>query len=234
VLSRFRSLSLSLSPSPSHSFSVLIAAFLALTLTQNIRQRLRVAAAASALKSPELASSIIRCHFGAMRRLWIWILLSWPTYRVPAISKVTSHTKNTLNNCPANLTCLVFFFVVHLFKLKTYHEVVDEIYYQVKHMEPWERGSRKTSGQTGMCGGVSLWNVALIVGDSLLFFICCSSDANLIFLILLKFLGTWRWRRRHCIHRLLFALQALHAPIDTEADQRAAQSHRLGLHTGTR
>lgn len=44
---------------------------------------------------------------------------------------------------------------VHLFKLKTYHEVVDEIYYQVKHMEPWERGSRKTSGQTGMCGGVS-------------------------------------------------------------------------------
>ncbi|XP_062139540.1 pre-mRNA-splicing factor 38B isoform X1 [Drosophila sulfurigaster albostrigata] len=46
------------------------------------------------------------------------------------------------------------YFKVHLFKLKTYHEVVDEIYYQVKHMEPWERGSRKTSGQTGMCGGV--------------------------------------------------------------------------------
>lgn len=43
---------------------------------------------------------------------------------------------------------------VHLFKLKTYHEVVDEIYYQVKHLEPWERGSRKTAGQTGMCGGV--------------------------------------------------------------------------------
>lgn len=45
-------------------------------------------------------------------------------------------------------------FAVHLFKLKTYHEVVDEIYYQVKHLEPWERGSRKTAGQTGMCGGV--------------------------------------------------------------------------------
>lgn len=45
---------------------------------------------------------------------------------------------------------------VHLFKLKTYHEVVDEIYYQVKHLEPWERGSRKTAGQTGMCGGVSM------------------------------------------------------------------------------
>ena len=48
---------------------------------------------------------------------------------------------------------------MHLFKLKTYHEVVDEIYYQVKHLEPWERGSRKTAGQTGMCGGVSSWNV---------------------------------------------------------------------------
>lgn len=47
-------------------------------------------------------------------------------------------------------------FSVHLFKLKTYHEVVDEIYYQVKHLEPWERGSRKTAGQTGMCGGVSM------------------------------------------------------------------------------
>ncbi|CAB4042318.1 pre-mRNA-splicing factor 38B-like, partial [Paramuricea clavata] len=24
----------------------------------------------------------------------------------------------------------------------------------VDHLEPWERGSRKTSGQVGMCGGV--------------------------------------------------------------------------------
>ena len=37
---------------------------------------------------------------------------------------------------------------------QTYHEVVDEIYYKVTHLEPWEKGSRKTSGQTGMCGGV--------------------------------------------------------------------------------
>ena len=37
---------------------------------------------------------------------------------------------------------------------QTYHEVIDEIYYKVKHLEPWEKGSRKTSGQTGMCGGV--------------------------------------------------------------------------------
>merc|ERR1712193_394191 len=29
-----------------------------------------------------------------------------------------------------------------------------QIYYKVNHMEPWERGTRKTSNQTGMCGGV--------------------------------------------------------------------------------
>jgi len=25
----------------------------------------------------------------------------------------------------------------------------------VDHLEPWEKGSRKTAGQVGMCGGVS-------------------------------------------------------------------------------
>lgn len=47
-----------------------------------------------------------------------------------------------------------FSFAVNLYELKTYHEVVDEIYYKVTHLEPWEKGSRRTSGQTGMCGGV--------------------------------------------------------------------------------
>ncbi|KAG0730333.1 Pre-mRNA-splicing factor 38B [Chionoecetes opilio] len=46
------------------------------------------------------------------------------------------------------------YFKVNLYQLKTYHEVIDEIYYNVTHLEPWEKGSRKTSGQTGMCGGV--------------------------------------------------------------------------------
>lgn len=46
------------------------------------------------------------------------------------------------------------YFKVQLFELKTYHEVIDEIYYKVSHLEPWEKGSRKTAGQTGMCGGV--------------------------------------------------------------------------------
>lgn len=48
-----------------------------------------------------------------------------------------------------------FSIAVNLYELKTYHEVIDEIYYKVAHLEPWEKGSRKTSGQTGMCGGVS-------------------------------------------------------------------------------
>lgn len=54
----------------------------------------------------------------------------------------------------------VFFFffllAVNLYELKTYHEVIDEIYYKVAHLEPWEKGSRKTAGQTGMCGGVGI------------------------------------------------------------------------------
>lgn len=48
----------------------------------------------------------------------------------------------------------MWFSTVNLYELKTYHEVVDEIYYKVTHLEPWEKGSRRTSGQTGMCGGV--------------------------------------------------------------------------------
>lgn len=35
------------------------------------------------------------------------------------------------------------YFKTDLFQLKTYHEVIDEIYYNVKHLEPWEKGSRK-------------------------------------------------------------------------------------------
>lgn len=57
-----------------------------------------------------------------------------------------------------------------LFKLKTYHEIVDEIYYQVKHLEPWEKGSRKTAGQTGMCGGVSMICVKIFISKNYLIF----------------------------------------------------------------
>ena len=37
------------------------------------------------------------------------------------------------------------YFKVTLYKLKTYHQVIDEIYYNVAHLEPWERGSRKVT-----------------------------------------------------------------------------------------
>lgn len=42
------------------------------------------------------------------------------------------------------------YFKVTLYKLKTYHQVIDEIYYNVGHLEPWERGSRKV-------GKLNLW-----------------------------------------------------------------------------
>ncbi|XP_054723924.1 pre-mRNA-splicing factor 38B-like [Uloborus diversus] len=59
-----------------------------------------------------------------------------------------------LNNLILTNILSSHYFKVNLYQLKTYHEVIDEIYYQVTHLEPWEKGSRKTAGQTGMCGGV--------------------------------------------------------------------------------
>lgn len=64
--------------------------------------------------------------------------------------------ERTMNMNPLILTNIQssHYFKVNLYELKTYHEVIDEIYYKVQHLEPWEKGSRKTAGQTGMCGGV--------------------------------------------------------------------------------
>lgn len=59
-----------------------------------------------------------------------------------------------LNNLILTNILSSHYFKVNLYELKTYHEVIDEIYYKVSHLEPWEKGSRVTSGQTGMCGGV--------------------------------------------------------------------------------
>lgn len=59
-----------------------------------------------------------------------------------------------LNNLILTNILSSHYFKVNLYQLKTYHEVIDEIYFNVTHLEPWEKGSRKTSGQTGMCGGV--------------------------------------------------------------------------------
>ena len=35
---------------------------------------------------------------------------------------------------------------------------------KVEHLEPWEKGSRKTAGQVGMCGGVSVFLALLFYG----------------------------------------------------------------------
>ena len=37
------------------------------------------------------------------------------------------------------------YFKTTLHQIKTYQEIIDEIYYNVKHLEPWERGSRNVS-----------------------------------------------------------------------------------------
>jgi len=46
------------------------------------------------------------------------------------------------------------YFRTTLYGIKSVNELMDEIWSSVKHMEPWEKGSRSTSGQTGMCGSV--------------------------------------------------------------------------------
>ena len=37
---------------------------------------------------------------------------------------------------------------VELYAMKTFHEIVDQIYYKVDHLEPWATGSRKTAGRS--------------------------------------------------------------------------------------
>ena len=107
------------------------------------------------------------------------------SFRLTSLDEsIMSRDSNVLgiwgNKDSMNLNSLVLsnimssqYFKVALYEKKTYHEVVDEIYYrvrsnrnhvseiefvslQVKHLEPWEKGSRKTAGLTGMCGGVSV------------------------------------------------------------------------------
>ena len=80
---------------------------------------------------------------------------------VPKNSKLSNVLPLWGNERSMNLNPLILtniqsshYFKVNLYELKTYHEVIDEIYYKVTHLEPWEKGSRRTSGQTGMCGGV--------------------------------------------------------------------------------
>uniref|UniRef100_A0A915BYW9 Pre-mRNA-splicing factor 38 n=1 Tax=Parascaris univalens TaxID=6257 RepID=A0A915BYW9_PARUN len=83
---------------------------------------------------------------------------------IPDIQKITK--KNNIlplwgNSQSMNLNALVLENIVQCTYYKNYlaettgfQQLTEEIYYNVKHLEPWERGTRKTQGMTGMCGGV--------------------------------------------------------------------------------
>ncbi|KAI1724136.1 PRP38 family domain-containing protein [Ditylenchus destructor] len=83
---------------------------------------------------------------------------------IPDIQKITK--KNNIlplwgNTQTMNLNTLVLENIVqstyyknYLNEVTSFQQIVDEIYYNVSHLEPWERGTRKTQGMTGMCGGV--------------------------------------------------------------------------------
>lgn len=43
------------------------------------------------------------------------------------------------------------YFKVTLYRLSTYSEIIDEVWYNVKHLEPWERGSRQVSPCFNLC-----------------------------------------------------------------------------------
>ena len=83
---------------------------------------------------------------------------------IPDIQKVTR--KNNIMPCwgnvqTMNLNTLVLENIVQstywrnfLIEISTYQQVCDEVFVHVRHLEPWERGTRKITGMTGMCGGV--------------------------------------------------------------------------------
>ncbi|KAF8381113.1 hypothetical protein PRIPAC_70255, partial [Pristionchus pacificus] len=83
---------------------------------------------------------------------------------IPDVQKITKKN-NTLpvwgNQKTMNLNGLVLENVLQctyykqvLAECSTYQQIVDEIYMHVRHLEPWEKGTRKVQGMTGMCGGV--------------------------------------------------------------------------------
>ncbi|VDM52501.1 unnamed protein product [Angiostrongylus costaricensis] len=49
-----------------------------------------------------------------------------------------------------------YYYKNHLVEIDSAQQLLDEVFYKVKHLEPWEKGTRKVQGMTGMCGGVSL------------------------------------------------------------------------------
>ncbi|CAI5451016.1 unnamed protein product [Caenorhabditis angaria] len=65
------------------------------------------------------------------------------------------------NKVTMNLNTLVleniresYYYKNNLVEMDTFQELIEQIFYQVKHLEPWEKGTRRLQGMTGMCGGV--------------------------------------------------------------------------------
>ncbi|KAI6173527.1 Ubiquitin carboxyl-terminal hydrolase [Aphelenchoides besseyi] len=83
---------------------------------------------------------------------------------IPAIQKITkknnvlplhgSDTTMNLNMLVYENICQSSYFKNYLSEVTDFQQAVDEVYYNVAHLEPWERGTRKTHALTGMCGGV--------------------------------------------------------------------------------
>lgn len=85
------------------------------------------------------------------------------TTEIPTIQ--SNRKSNTLscwgNQQTMNLNGLVlenvkesYYYKNHLVEIDSAQQLLDEVFYKVKHLEPWEKGTRKVQGMTGMCGGV--------------------------------------------------------------------------------
>jgi len=83
---------------------------------------------------------------------------------IPDIQKITkknnvlpihgSPTTMNLNHLVLENIIQSTYYKNFLCEITTFQQVVEEVYYNVTHLEPWERGTRKLHGMSGMCGGV--------------------------------------------------------------------------------
>uniref|UniRef100_A0A914Z4S6 Pre-mRNA-splicing factor 38 n=1 Tax=Panagrolaimus superbus TaxID=310955 RepID=A0A914Z4S6_9BILA len=83
---------------------------------------------------------------------------------IPDIQKITKRnnilpihgSQTTMNLNPLVLENIVqsTYYKNFLSEVTTFQQIVDEVYYNVSHLEPWERGTRRMQGVSGMCGGV--------------------------------------------------------------------------------
>uniref|UniRef100_A0AC34QUJ7 Pre-mRNA-splicing factor 38 n=1 Tax=Panagrolaimus sp. JU765 TaxID=591449 RepID=A0AC34QUJ7_9BILA len=82
---------------------------------------------------------------------------------IPDIQKITkrnnalpihgSDTTMNLNHLVLENIIQSTYYKNFLCDITTFQQIIDEVHYNVSHLEPWERGTRKVHG-TGMCGGV--------------------------------------------------------------------------------